>query len=68
MCLSVNEAITRHNSISEFVEARPPHKQSKSEEKVLISDLLADFTQRTRKSFQLVLAGGRKVGKSNCYK
>lgn len=79
MCLSVHKE-TSNDSIDEFLGARPINKQlsgndddRESEkriesEKVVATDMLAQSTQLTRKSFNLILAGARNIRKSNYYK
>ena len=69
MCLLVNRS-EKYELIDQVLEAR--HNNNKEieveVEKVLVSDFLADVTQRTRKAFKLLVTANKIFKKSIYYK
>ena len=79
MCLSVNKAVAEHESVNEFMRARPINKLftnddvdddvvEVSDDKIFISDVLALTTQYTRKVFRILALRERSLEQSLFYK
>lgn len=66
----MNKVNENYESADDYLEARPnDNKASDVEvEKVLVSDLMAELTQQTRKAFKLLAVGREKFKKSVYYK
>lgn len=62
MCLN---KLANHD---ELVEARLTVKEPEGNEKAVISDYLAQGTQYTRRSFNVLMAGAVRLQKSDGYK
>lgn len=66
MCLSVKNTAASHDSVGELLEARPNCETACDE--ALIPDFLAQSTQYTRRSFNLIFNATQSLKKSVCYK